>query len=402
MSVHSSAMTTPTQSTTGTLKRTVSDTIRHLYPGNLLFALISSGLLTGVNEVSSEKGLIRKRRVNTPKYEAFTYTPMAIEFTVSSVTSSTEFDVSDADGLTLKMCLVNTRNRTVCRVQVLSSTTVTVVSVGDATGTFSCSAGDKLLAMAPAYEENSDSPYVLMKDPDNLYNFTQISRFAVSISRSAKGNPHYGGDYWRGIKKRSIYDGLRKTEIGALFMDRPSSTNEATTDGTLGNFRSTRGLVQWSANSWSAGGSMSAERWITDLSEQLDSTVGMENDLVALVGTNFYAQMLLWVQDKLMVMQQDKQLAKFGVTANRFMTAKQPKGIRVMVHDAFDRGDLAKSMFIFDPELCEFVHLRDDDFKPKNNIQNNDVDGTKDEVLGEWGMHAIDGGNHMLLATDLY
>jgi hypothetical protein len=350
----------------------------------------------------TEKGLIRKRKVATPKYEAFTYSPLAVEFTVATRSSATQFTVSNADGLHLKMCLLNTRTRTVARIQVLSSTTVTVVSVGDATGSFDTAVGDKLLALAPAYEENSSSPYILMKDPDNLYNFTQISRFAVSISRSAKGNPHFGGDYWQGIKKRSVYDGMRKIELAAMFMDRPSSTNESTADSTLGAFRTTRGLVQWAANSWSAGGSMSADRWITDLSNNFDETVGPENDMVALVGTRFYGQMLQWVQDKMLVMHQDKQLAKFGVTANRFMSAKQPKGIRVIVHDAFDRGDLQKCAFFFDPELCEYAHLRDDDFKPKNGIQNNDVDGVEDEIIGEWGMHATDGGQHMLFVTNLY
>lgn len=403
MSMTTSAITTPAQSTTGTLKRTVSDDIRHLYPGNLLFALISSGMLTGVDTVAKQKGLIGKRKVNTPKYEAFTVDPATIEFTVSSVTSATEFVVSSADGLTLKMCLLNTRNRTVCRIAAISSTTLTVVSVGDATGTFSCAAEDTLLAMAPAYEENSSSPYVLMTEPTNLYNYTQISRFAVEFSNTAKGNPHYGGDYWQGIRKRSAYDGLRKVEIGALFMDRASSTNQTTADATLGAFRSTRGLVQWAGTSWGAGGSMTADRWLTTLSEQFDETVGAENGLVALCGTAFYGRMLQWVADKMIVdLGKDSSLEMLGVKCNRFMTAKQPNGIKVMVHDAFDRGSLANQMFIFDPDLAEYVYLRDRDFKPQNGIQNNDVDGVKDEILGEWGMHFIDGGQHAMLVTDLY
>ena len=407
MGVSTSAYTTPAQSTTGSLKRTVSDTIRHLFPGNLLFALVSSGLLTGIDEVSAEKGLIRKRRVATPKYEAFTYTPLAIEFTVTGAVTGTGtsadpfvFSVTDATGLTLKMNLVDSTSRTVGRIQAISTNALSVVTTGD--NAFATLAGRKLLSLAPAYEENSSSPYVLMKDYDHMYNFTQISRFAVEISRSAQGNPNYGGDYWKGLNKRSIYEGLRKVELGALFQDRPAGTAETTADSVLGAFRTTRGLVPWSGTAWTAGGSMTADRWITDLPQALDETVGMDTDLICLCGTRFHSEMLMWVQEKMMVAQADKDLKKFGVYANRFMSGKSPRGIKVMVHDAFDRGDLQKNAFFFAPEMTEFVHLRDDDFKTKNKIQNNDVDGMKNEILGEWGMHFTDGGAHALMVTDLY
>ena len=399
-STYTSAVTTPTQSTTGTLKRSVSDTIRHLWPGNRMFSLISSGIMPKMENVIAEKGLIRKRRVMTPKYECFTYTPLAIEFTVSSKTSATVYVLSDATGLHLKNCLVNTRNRTVCRIQVISSNTITIVSIGDTT--FDAAANDKLLALSSAYEENSDSPYILTKDYDNLYNFTQITREAIAISRSASGNPHYGGDYWNGLKKKHVVEVLRKAELSAFFSERASGTNETTADASLGAFRSTRGFVTWNTNEKDCGGAMTADRWITELSDWFDETVGVNNNLVAFCGTTFHGQMLQWVQDKMLVMHKDESLKKFGVNCSRFMTAKQPQGVRVIVHDAFDRGDLAKQMFFMDPELCEYVHLRDDDFKNKNGIQNNDVDGVKDEILGEWGVNPIDGGQHMLLLTNLY
>ena len=400
--VYTSELTTPTQSTTGTLKRTVSDTIRRLYPGQPILALVSNGPVSvSGGDVTTEKGLIRKRRVNTPKYECFTFTPLAVEYTVASTSDADTFTLSSGDGITNKMCLFNPRNRTICRVQSITSTPqIDVVSVGSTS--FATTAGDKLIALAPAYEENSSSPYILQKDFDNIYNFTQISRFAVAISGSAKGNPHYGGDFYMNIKKNAYLDGMRKVENAALLNDRPSS-GDSTADSTLGAFRTTRGLVKWAGTTWSAGGSMSADRWITDLSDAMDDTVGQQNDLVALVSTRFYGQMLQWVQDKMMVdLGNDSKLETFGVTAKRFMTARSSKGIRVIVHDAFDHGDMQKNMLIFDPELLEYVYLRDRDFKLKQNIQDNDVDGVKDEVMGEWGISAIDGGQHMILVTDLY
>lgn len=403
--LYTSAMTTPTQSSTGSLKRTVSDTLRHLMPGNPITALISSGMLSGINEAKTEKGMIRKRKVMTPKYEAFTYSPLAVEFTVSSRTSATEFVVSSADGLHVKMCLFNTRNKTVARIQTISSTTITVVSVGDATSTFDTAADDVLLALAPAYEENSSSPYILQKDYDHLYNFTQITRGPVAISNSAKGNPHYAGDFWRGLKKRNVYEVMRKVELAALFSNRPSSTNETTADATNGAFRTTRGLLQWKDDTWDAGGSMTYDRWLKELSEKFDETIGTTNDLVSLCGTSTFATLQQWAVDKLVVNTTpggDKEMERYGITAMRFVTAKQPKGVRLVVHDAFDRGSLNKSMLIFDPELIEYVYLRDRDFKANNGIQNNDVDGVEDEIIGEWGINPIDGGKNILLVNNMW
>lgn len=402
MAVHTSAMTTPTSSATGTLKRTVSDTLRHRFPGNSIFKFVSSGAIADLKEVKQQKGLFRKRSVPTALYERFVYDPLPVDCTVSSVTSATEFVVSSATGITLKTCLVNTKNRTVCRVQVISGTTLTVVSVGDATGTFSCSAGDTLLIMAPAYEENSSNPYILMKDPTRLYNLTQISRFAVGVSGSAKDNPHYASNGYMEVKKRSLFEGFRKVEFSSMFMDRPSSTNETTTDATLGNFRSSRGLVQQAGTTWDAGGSMSHNRWLKDLSQAFDETVGMDMELTMVCGTNIFSEMVQWVNDGLIVEQKNSNLEKFGMTCRKFVTAKQPNGINIFLHDAFDRGSLAKCAFFFAAEMGEYVFLKGRDFKPQNNIQNNDVDGYKDEVIGEWSFDFIDGGQHALLLTNWY
>lgn len=80
------------------------------------------------------------------------------------------------------------------------------------------------------------------------------------------------------------------------------------------------------------------------------------------------------------------------------MTAKGD--IEVITHDAFDRGSLNKCALIFSPDDLEYVHLRDDDFKAKNGIQNNDVDGEEDEIIGEWGINPTDGGKKITRVTE--
>jgi hypothetical protein len=81
-----SAITTPAISTTGIRQRTVSDTIRHLWPGNPIMGFISSGMAKGY-DVTKENFRIGKAAVNNTLFENFTYTPMAIS-TVCTVYNS--------------------------------------------------------------------------------------------------------------------------------------------------------------------------------------------------------------------------------------------------------------------------------------------------------------------------
>ena len=397
--VNTTAVTSPTSSTTGTLKRSVADTIRHLTPGYAIQMLTTSGRV-GPDNIVREKGMIGKRRVDAPKYEAFTRTPLAVEFNVSSVTSTVVYVLTSASGLRPKMTLVNASSPDqVARISVVSSATITIVSVGDET--FAPVAGDKLLAMGPAYGENSSSPYILSKEPDNLYNLTQIMRFTVGISRSAKGNPHYGGARWAAYKEENMWEGMRKAELSMLFSERPSSTNETTTDSTLSDtFRTMRGLWNWAQGSHDAGGAWTHENFITDLPADMDDTVSLMMKKVMLCGQQTYSTMLNWATDKLVIQQSGSEKYKtLGVMPTKFIGAKGE--IDVIVHDAFNHGALANSALVIVPELIDYVYLRDNDFKVKEGIQNNDVDGVQDEVLGEVSICPRDAGYSMTKITNI-
>lgn len=393
------AATTPAQSTTGTLKRaTLNDKIRHNYPGIPIMALVAGGEVK-VGEAMRKRGLIGKRSVEAAKHEAFTWTPNLVEFTVSARSSATEFSVSDAAGLTPKMTLVNASNgMTVSRITSIntSSGAAVVVSVGDTA--FDIAVGDKLIVMGPAYGENSSSPYILMKDPDNLYNLTQIMRFTCAISRSAKDNPHYGGNRWDQYKEENVSEGLRKAENTLLFSERPSGTNESTSDGTLADaFRTTRGMWNWAQNNFPAGGSMTQDDYMFALPEVMSDTVGSDMRLVELCGTKVFGQHQKWVNNNFQV-QPDKDLAKFGIEAMDFWTSRGV--IKVVKHDAFDRAGMTDKSIIFPPEMYDYVTLRDYDFKPKTGIQANDVDGTQDEILGEIALTPRDGGESTTTITN--
>lgn len=398
--VYTAAQTTPAVSTTGTLKRTVSDKIRHLFPGSSsLLALVSQGTPDGM-KIKREKGLIGKKPTETPKFESFTYSPLAINFTVSVANSPTSYDLSSASGLRLKYTLVNTTNATVCRVGAISTNTITVTSVGSTT--FSAVAGDVLLCMAPAYEESSTSPYILQKDEDNLYNYVQIVRFPVAVSASAKGNPNYGGDFWGRIKERNVIEGNRKVENTLIFSERSATGETGTQDGTLSDyFRTTRGLWNWAQGSLDAGGAMTPEMFTKDLVvEGMHESVDSNSKLVMFCGKEIFGRMQGWVNEDRMVMNQAAELEKFGLKAYTFVTSGPD--VRVIVHDAFDRGANAKKALIFNPEDVFYCFKQGRDLAPNLGIQANDADYYEDEILGEIGIGVLDGGYGITKVTNWY
>jgi hypothetical protein len=396
MSIHTSALTSSAPTATSIGKRTVADTIRHLFPGNPTLSLVQSGAVG--EDMTKSKALIKKRETDNVKFENFNYTPMAVLFTVSAANSATEYEVSSADGLCLKMCLINTANRTVCRIGAISTLTLTVTSIGGTA--FSADEGDTLLALAPVYADNSSSPYILMNSEDNLYNILEISRFPSAISASNKGNPFYGKDYWARVRKQVVMEGLRKVENSAVWSERASSTNLTTTDGTLADaFRTTRGLWHWAVGggaTFEANGSMTHEKFVKNLPLAMNDTVGAGDKIIGFVSRSQFADMCMWANQNLMVTEQGT-LKKFGVTSKVFVTSGPE--IEVIVHDSFNRGSLSSCALFFNPEYVNYVFKKSRDFHPVLGIQNNDVDGVEDDFLGEWGVGVDDGGNSMTYVT---
>jgi hypothetical protein len=400
---YTSPLTSPAISTTGTRERTVSDKIRNLFPGNPFMVLIESGL-PKMEGASQKRGLIKKRKVTSTKPEMFTYTPLAVEFVVSAWTSITNFTLSSAVGLTPKMLLLNTVNKTVCRIGSVNTTTGVVIATSIGTTAFTAAVTDKILVLGSAYEENSSSPYLMMKDEDNLYNLTQIFRFPAAISNTAGGNPHYGGSYWGRAKERVIVEGLRKVSHNMIFGERATS-GETTADAILNDsVRTMRGLWNWAGATYDAGGNMTFEKYLKNMPLAMNDTVGMDTKLVQLCGMQVWADMLQWVNDKLAIVEPGD-YKYFGAQSKKFLTARG--AIDVIVLDVFDRGDLYKNAIVFSPDDVEYLYKnkgpgdkQDRDLHPKLGIQNNDVDGVEDEILGELSLGVTDGGSKITTVTN--
>lgn len=391
-----SALTTAAVSTTGTLKRTVQDKVRNLFPGAAkLLALVSVGEVEA-GELKQQPGMIGKKMTENIKVEGFTYTPLAITYTVTTL-SSTTLTLTSSVGLCAHMTVVNTRNNTCARVD--SYTSSTVVEVTSFGGTaFSASAGDVLLAMGPAYPENSSSPNYIMKDDDNFYNYVQNFRYPTTMSVEAANGANYGGNLWERQKKKTMIEGNRRTENTLFFSERASSGDTTSGGAALtSSFRTTRGCYQWAANSYNAGGSMTPERFRYDVVNAMSDVVNDSAKVIMFCGNAIFAQMLEWVNQKLMITQNGT-LEKFGVKSTVFTTHRFD--VEVVRHDSFNRGSYAQRAMLMVPEEWTYYYFKDEDFSIKKNIQSPSTWGMEDEVRGIVGLCPMDAGQSTLTVTD--
>lgn len=398
-----SAVITPSIATDGIRKRTVSDFIRHLFPGQPFISLISTGKTSSKDMTVRQKDLIGKRSVMGSKFEAFTWTPTAVLFeVVAGGNGTTTAKLASVEGLVLKRVVVNSNNKTVGRIGAINTTTkiVTITSIGNTT--FSTSVGDELLVQAPAYEENSSSPYILQKDPANNYNFTQIVRFPVGMSRTAMQNPYYGPERWKQYKEENMLTGFRLATHSMFFSERAEGSNEKTTGDTLGDsFRTMRGLWNWAQTTYDAGGNLTLDKFMTELPLSWHNSVAPSDKKIFTCGTSVWAEILTWANEGLQIRQNDSgTYAKLGVEAHTLTTAKG--SVDVVVLDAFDQGGYSSTAMVMNPNRLDYVYLKSEDLKPKQKqIQNNDVDGVIEEIMGEISIAPDDGGYSLTTCTNL-
>jgi hypothetical protein len=402
MAVTSSFYTTPASSTTQNIPRSVQDKVRDLYPESAkLMAMVAVGAVDA-NRWAEQAGRISKKSVDNKRFECYSYTPPAVSMTVSAANSATEYVVSDASELVAPYCLFNPSNGTTCRVDSISTNTLTITSFG--TTAFSAVANDVLIVMAPCYGEASSSPVSLYKDEDNIYNVTGIHRIPVKISGSAKAQVSYFGDYFKRMKEVSFKDGKRKIERTLLFSNRASSGNTTAGGAAFTTaFGTTRGLWNWAYSSLDFGGSFTPDKFRTDIVNKYASAtaniVGDNSPMVMFCSNAVAGVMQNWVNLVQKVDMGGGTIDKFGLKARKFQTSTF--SVDVMVHDAFNTTGMTDKALLFNPEELFYAYLKGRDLTPKNNIQNPDVDGYMDEIMGEIGLGVRCGGQSIMKLTGL-
>lgn len=402
------AQTTPAFSSTQQNKRDVLDYIKLNYARNLkLIALIEEAMPTKDN-VQLKNGMIKKSTVEQIRFECFNFTDWAKTVTTTSF-SGTTLVVSSTAQLKAYDSLyyfdTSTGKTVGARIDSITNpTTCEITSVG--TTAFSPAADTVLGISATMYPQNSVNPTIISKDFDNVYNTLQIVREPVGISNSMLKSEFYATkDYFKLLKLINLVRFYEKIERSFLFGDRASGAVNATSGGAVltDSFYSSRGLFNWAASSYDMLGTMSQFKLNTEIPRVLE-TVGEGDPMICVCGFDIAGRINEMVADKVQYSldfsKTETTLRKWGVNTKIIQT--QTFAMEMLNHKAFNEGELAKTMLIFNPNNVDFVHLPDRDIRPVVGIEENDRDGKIDSVEAEFGCRVNDGGESIAVVTNCW
>lgn len=389
--ISKNTVVTSATSTTGTLKRTVSDYIRRFSP--VVAPVMSMVKTQGISEMgdpSYSKGMIDKKGTPTMKFEWFTSTPPAMYYTATGGSSTTAV-ISSNTGFITRDIIVNLTTLQVAIVNTLTnSDTLTVTAIG---GTWSCSAGDVIAMCNNAQEEGSSTAVSRTSEPDNNFNYCQIFRFPVSIADTARNSPHYAEDLVSRYKKDNMYFALKNMENSIwLGKKATSETTSVTIDGTALSVYSSRGIMDMSQVTYDCQGTMTYDLFNNDLYQSLPNTLDPDDELVMYCGRKIQANMNNWVQQKLMITESEKDV--FGSMATRFLCGNFK--VRPIVHDLFDKGALANQFVILRTKDLVYRFKEGLDLQVKTDIQNPAAMAKTDELRGVFGLQIISGGAEVI------
>lgn len=120
----------------------------------------------------------------------------------------------------------------------VTSDTVIVVKRGQSgTTPTDISDGAYLTKIGNSFQEGSAPPGISLRNPTKLYNYTQIFKTAVGITRTASQTHARTGDPWKNDKKRKAFDHATALETAWLFGVRYEDTTGEFPERRTGGLR---------------------------------------------------------------------------------------------------------------------------------------------------------------------
>jgi len=406
--ISSTTMVTGAPSISQLEQREVGDQVRYLGFGTaVMTSLIENAIIDSITgNKRTKKGLIGKRSVTNKRYEMFTRSPRPYKVTVASGTTITGGGVvlDDANGVVAGMTLINARNKTQCRVELVSTNTVTGSPCG--VTTFSCAAGDTLMVGAVAKEEGSTATVIANGTDDQNFNMLQESRLACSASWVLEATDMMaGGKRFAREKMTLAMEFLADLERTWLFGDYTASyatknTQAGALTGFTAEYSTTRGLYNLAANSYNMEEQMTYEKLRKNLPLAMGDTINDNQDLIALVGNETYARLQEIIDAKHVSNASEGELKEFGIKSGKLITSGP--NINFVKHSAFNISGIDNSMLIFCPENVGYVHMKGHDVSPNNKIGGNADHSTTDELYAYHGIETLDAGKSITVVTNLF
>ncbi len=246
--------------------------------------------------------------------------------------------------------------------------------------------------------EGGEMPDAIALNPTKVYNYTQILRTPLSITRTARATTLRTGDSYQKMKSEALEMHSWEMELAFLWGIRTENTGdngkpERTTMGVINFIRQYAAAnvddytlnATYSGNSWLAGG----ETWLKYYLEQI-FRYGAEEKL-CLCGSGFLLGIDALAQSggQIQLMPGQK---TYGMQIREWLT---PFGtIHMKTHPLFSYDATTRNMgVIIEPKELEYKYISDTAFYGENSSKSHSegygqrrIDGTHEEYLTECGL----------------
>lgn len=251
----------------------------------------------------------------------------------------------------------------------------------------------RVLVIGSINPEGGVMPSAIAYDPTKLYNYTQIFRTPLSITRTARKTKLRTGDQYKEAKREALELHSIEMEKAFLFSIRTEGTGvngkpERTTGGLIpaiidnsGNVSSFTSDTDFTNSTWLENG----EEWLDKWLEQIFRYGS--GDRLAICGTGVILAINKLVKEY-GTYTFTPTTADYGIQVKSWITAFGT--IHCKIHPLFSYEEsYRKTMVVFDPKDLVYRYIDDTQFYPEGEKQNTGrgrIDGTDEEFLTEAGL----------------
>lgn len=331
------------------------------------------------------------RVVENPKFEWLEDQLLANGSEAAANVAASATSVSVVDGSVFRAGDVIRIGTEQALVTAVSGNTLTITpNFGTEARSAAFASGGMIYIIGKAYPENSTSPNAISTQVAEKFNYTQIFRTPIELSRTADKTKMYGGND-RGYQRSMALLDHKRDIAKAFYMGTRYFANDHVTRTTGGLFSFLSQAQAFSPGSGSGDVNLTYFNFDQYVAQKVFRYGSREKMLFA--GPRLSTAINKWAMDKVVT---DMSTEKaFGMRVKKLNTSY---GDLIVVYDPLF-ADLGCPDYgvIVDTSNVRYVHVKDSDTKLYTNIQENDRDGIKDEYLTECGLEVRLPKTHMLI-----
>lgn len=300
--------------------------------------------------------------------------------------SATTLAVATGTGLmfTINDIIYNRNTGESCRVTNVSGDNLTIVRGWGGSTPAAITAADVIVLVGNAFSEGSASPLARAYAPTEVYNLTQIFKRAVEVTGTNEATEYYGDVNKLSFQKRLEWDQFLLERARSYFVGRRNEITAA--DGNP--LRTTGGLDQFITANLYSKSSFTYNNFM-EFAKLAYEFGGEEKILVCNSGLALLVQQEILTNHKIN-MELSPRSKEFGIKIRRLATIYGDMDF--MIDQTMNHIYSKPTGFAVEPALLEEMVLRPDVWK--ENVQAPDVDGRKDQIIGESGLKVISQERH--------